>query len=200
PSSNLFPYTTLFRSLVRGCACARNDRRERGRDQGGGSESERHRARLARYLGEQGAGRSAHQVARFRRHCGLQQDHTQWKLRTGAPARAGDTAPAGRARETLHRLRALGPRRRSVREARLCALPGMRLGRMRPFSWIRERLSLRARLLGAFVLGMALSLVPAGMVEPAEEAALAALDRVVQTDKRVSDLSLRGIATFLNAR
>ena len=71
---------------------------------------------------------------------------------------------------------------------------------MRPFSWIREQLSLRARLLGAFVLVMALSLVPAVMIEQAEEAALAALDRVVQTDKRVSDLSLRGIATFLNAR
>jgi len=71
---------------------------------------------------------------------------------------------------------------------------------MRPFSWIRERLSLRARLLGAFVLVMALSLVPAVMIEQAEEAALAALDRIVQTDKRVSDLSLRGIATFLNAR
>jgi len=71
---------------------------------------------------------------------------------------------------------------------------------MRPFSWIRERLSLRARLLGAFALVMALSLVPAVMIEDAEEAALAALDRVVRTDKRISDLSLRGIATFLNAR
>lgn len=47
---------------------------------------------------------------------------------------------------------------------------------------------------------MALSLVPAVMVEEAEEAALAALKRVVQKDKRVSDLALGGIATFLNAR
>ena len=70
----------------------------------------------------------------------------------------------------------------------------------RRLSRIRERLSLRARLLSAFALIVALSLVPAVIVEDAEEGALAALDRIVETDMRVSDLALGGIVSFLNAR
>ena len=70
----------------------------------------------------------------------------------------------------------------------------------RAFSRASERFSLRARLLSAFALIMALSLVPAVIVEETEEAAVEALDRIVQSDMRVSDLALRGIASFLNAR
>src|SRR6185503_641662 len=71
---------------------------------------------------------------------------------------------------------------------------------LRALSWVGERLSLRARLLSAFVLVMALSLVPAVMIEELEEAAVGALEQVVHKDKRVSELALSGIATFLNSR
>ena len=74
---------------------------------------------------------------------------------------------------------------------------------MKPWpAWSRigERLSLRAKLLSAFTLIMALSLVPTAIVEDAEEAALTALDRIVGTDMRVSSLALSGIVSFLDAR
>lgn len=72
--------------------------------------------------------------------------------------------------------------------------------RARSFSLLLERQSLRARLLWTFALVMALGLVPTVLIEEGEEEALAALDRVVQKDLRVSDLALRSIAAFLNAR
>src|SRR5690242_11147273 len=68
------------------------------------------------------------------------------------------------------------------------------------FFRFRERHSLRARLLSAFAVIMALSLIPAAIVEESEEAAVSALDRIVMVDTRVSDLALRGIASFLDAR
>ena len=70
----------------------------------------------------------------------------------------------------------------------------------RGLSRIRERLSLRTRLLSAFALIMALGLVPTAIVEDAEETALTALDRIVGTDMRVSNLALSGIVSFLGAR
>jgi diguanylate cyclase (GGDEF)-like protein len=68
------------------------------------------------------------------------------------------------------------------------------------FASIPERLSLRARLLWAFALIMTLGLVPVAIIEESEEGALEVLERIVNTDMRVSDLALRGVASFLDAR
>src|SRR5256885_9260437 len=50
----------------------------------------------------------------------------------------------------------------------------------------------RSTLFPYTTLFRSLSLVPAVIVEETEEAAVEALDRIVQSDMRVSDLALRG--------
>lgn len=71
---------------------------------------------------------------------------------------------------------------------------------MRLPALLRPLVSLRRRLFALFAVVIALALVPTFVVRNTEENAIAALERIVAVDMRVSELALGSVATFGRAR